>query len=284
MNPSMDDRRILAEIERCLARDDPELVSLTDTLNHQFPHEPADADDHGGGHGLRRKVIVALLIVALAGLILTAILAKPSPSGDNQGPPAKSLAPAVTVHTPRRGPRTPTDTGPTLLAQRRQQRNRNSRGEEVPHARDLAQPYVSVSTDTDAVEAVRLLVEQRLPGLLVVGPAGQPIAMLPASNVVRTLVSGCIQEDPVLAAVIDEPHADRLCRALAGRTLADRLPAGRRPFLPAAGPDRTTMELTELLARTRSPLIAIVERDAGGPDRLLGVVTAAHLLERLLQA
>ncbi|WP_345019212.1 DUF3040 domain-containing protein [Streptomyces shaanxiensis] len=266
MNPSMDDRRILSEIERCLARDDPELVSLMDALNHQFPHEPDDADDHGGGHGLRRKVIVALLIVALAGLILTAILAKPSPSGDNQGPPAKGLAPTVTVHTQRRGPRTRTGTGPTVPAQRRQQPNWNCQGGEFTRARDPAQSYVSVSTDTDAVEAERLLVEQRLTGLLVVGPARQPI-----------------QEDPVLAAVIDEPHADRLCRALAGRTLAGRLPAGR-PFPPAAGPDRTAMEFTELLAQTRSPLIAIVERDAGGLDRLLGVVTASHLLKRLLQA
>jgi hypothetical protein len=44
------------------------------------------------------------------------------------------------------------------------------------------------------------------------------------------------------------------------------------------------MELAELMARTRSPLIAIVERGARGPGRLLGAVTAAHLLERLLQA
>lgn len=151
-----------------------------------------------------------------------------------------------------------------MPAQRRQQPNWNCQGEEFTRARDLAQSYVSVSTDTDAVEAVRLLVEQRLTALLVVGPAGQPIAVQPASDVVRTLVSGCIQEDPVLAAVIGEPHADRLCRALAGRTLAGRLPAGR-PFPPAAGPDRTAMELTELLAQTRSPLIALVERDAGAP-------------------
>jgi CBS domain-containing protein len=150
-------------------------------------------------------------------------------------------------------------------------------------ARDLAQPYVSVSTDTDAVEAVKLLAEQRLPGLLVVGRAGQPVAIPPAGDVVRALVPGYIQEDPVLAAVIDEPHADRLCRALAGRTLGDRLPTGR-PFPPAAAPDRTAMELAEPMARTRSPLIAIAERDAGGPGRLVGVVTANHLLERLLQA
>ncbi|MER5209584.1 DUF3040 domain-containing protein [Streptomyces sp. NPDC002838] len=118
MNPSMDDRRILAEIERRLARDDPELASLLDALNHQFPQEPDDADDHGGGHGLRRKVIVALLIVALAGLILTALLAKPPPADDNQGPPAKGLAPAVAVHTRRRGPRSRTGTAPTPPAQR----------------------------------------------------------------------------------------------------------------------------------------------------------------------
>ncbi|MGC9544152.1 CBS domain-containing protein [Streptomyces sp. UG1] len=151
------------------------------------------------------------------------------------------------------------------------------------HAGDLTQPYGSVPTDTDALEAVRLLVDHGLPGLLVVDPAGRPFAILPASDVVRTLVPGCIQEDPVLAAVIDEPHADRLCRALAGRRLAGLLPR-ERPFLPAAAPDGSAMELAELMARTRSPLIAVVEGGAEGSGRLLGVVTANHLLERLLQA
>ncbi|WP_149827308.1 DUF3040 domain-containing protein [Streptomyces tailanensis] len=121
MNPSMDDRRILAEIERSLARDDPELVSMMDALNHQFPHEPDDADGHndnGGRPDWRRKVVVALLLVALAGLILTALFAKPPPADDNQGPPAKGLAPAVAVHTQRRGPRTRTGPRPTLPALR----------------------------------------------------------------------------------------------------------------------------------------------------------------------
>ena len=99
------------------------------------------------------------------------------------------------------------------------------------HARDLTPPYVSATTDTDAVEALRLLVEHGLPGLLVVDPAGRPSAILPASDVVKTLVPRYVQEDPVLAAMIDEPHADRLCRALAGRRLAGLLPRGR-PFLP----------------------------------------------------
>ncbi|RZB14321.1 CBS domain-containing protein [Streptomyces sp. F001] len=149
-------------------------------------------------------------------------------------------------------------------------------------ARDLAEPYVSVSTEADAIEAVRLLVERRLPGLLVTDSAGQPYAALPACDVVRTLVPGYVQEDRGLAGVIDEPHADRLCHALRGRTVADCLPVGR-PFLSTAGPDWTAVELAEVMARSRSPLIAVVERPTGEPVRLLGVVTATRLLERLLQ-
>ncbi|GAB2756446.1 CBS domain-containing protein [Streptomyces bullii] len=122
-----------------------------------------------------------------------------------------------------------------------------------------------------------------LPGLLVVDPDGRPYAALPASDLVRMLVPGYIQEDPVLAEVIDEPHADRLCRALAGRKLLDCLPVGK-PFLPTAAPDCTAMEIAELMARTRSPLIAVVERSSSGPDRLLGVITATHLLKQLIQA
>ncbi|MDG9715608.1 CBS domain-containing protein [Streptomyces sp. DH24] len=149
-------------------------------------------------------------------------------------------------------------------------------------ARDLAEPYVSVAKDADAIEAVRLIVEQRLPGLLVTDSEGQPYAALPAHDVVRTLVPGYVQEDRGLARVIDEPHADRLCRALQGRTVADCLPVGR-PFLPTADSDWTAVEVAELMARTRSPLIAVVERTGHGSGRLVGVITAAGLLERLLQ-
>ncbi|MEU6760496.1 CBS domain-containing protein [Streptomyces sp. NPDC046685] len=148
---------------------------------------------------------------------------------------------------------------------------------------DLAEPYLSVSKDADASEAVRLLVEHALPGLLVVDTAGRPYAIVPACDVVGALVPRYVQEDPVLAGVMDEPHADHLFRALAGKKLSDCLPVGK-PFLPTAAPDRTAMGIAELMVHTRSPLIAVVEGPAEGPVRLLGVVTAAHLLERLLQA
>jgi CBS domain-containing protein len=83
-------------------------------------------------------------------------------------------------------------------------------------ARDLAQPYVSISKDADVLEAVR---------------------------------------------------------------------PGGRPVMPAADPDCTAMEIAELMARARSPLVAVVERGARtDPARLLGVITAAHLLRQLLEA
>lgn len=150
-------------------------------------------------------------------------------------------------------------------------------------ARDLAEPYVSASKDTDAIEAVRLSVEQNLPGLMVMDSVGQPYTALPVCEVLRTLLPGYVQEDRGLAEVIDERHADHLCRALRGCTVADCLPV-ERPLLPAAAPDWTAVEIAELMARSRSPLIAVVARSDEDPGRLLGVVTAARLLERLLQA
>ncbi|OUD04256.1 hypothetical protein [Streptomyces swartbergensis] len=52
---------------------------------------------------------------------------------------------------------------------------------------------------------------------------------------------------------------------------------------PKAAPDCPALEIAELMGHTRSPLGAVADRGAGGPDRLLGVVTAAHLLHQLLQ-
>lgn len=150
-------------------------------------------------------------------------------------------------------------------------------------ARDLAQSYVTVSQDTSAVEALRALVEHGLPGLLVVDSGGQPYAALPACEVGRALLPGYVQEDPLPAEVIDEPHAIQLCRALQGRKLVDCLPAGR-PLLPTVTPDCTALKIAEVMGRTRSPLIAVVDQGQGGQSHLLGVITAARLVDQLLQA
>ncbi|WP_419999084.1 CBS domain-containing protein [Streptomyces boninensis] len=149
-------------------------------------------------------------------------------------------------------------------------------------ARELAQMYPSVRVDDEALAAARLMAEQKLPGLLVVDSGGEPAAILPASQLIRVLVPGYVLEDPTLAAVIDEAHADRVCAALAGRSVGDCLRPDAGPP-PVAAPDDTAVEVAALMASVRSPLVAVVDRDGEEP-RLLGVITAVHLLDRLLGA
>ncbi len=80
------------------------------------------------------------------------------------------------------------------------------------------------SPDSDAPEAARLLAERGLSGVLVVD--GEPYAILPGSQLLRFVVPTYAQNDPALAAVVDEPHADRICASLAGHTVRDLLPRG----------------------------------------------------------
>jgi CBS domain-containing protein len=154
--------------------------------------------------------------------------------------------------------------------------------EQVVRARDLAVAYESVSVDSDATEAARLMAEQKLPGLLVLDEHGAPRAILPASQLIKVLLPAYVIDDPSLAAVVDEKHADRLCQALRGRTVADCLPRDVTPP-PVAAPDDTALEVAALMARVRSPLVAVAEKAKDG-THLLGVITASHLLHELLGA
>ncbi|MEQ7126744.1 CBS domain-containing protein [Actinopolymorpha sp. B11F2] len=145
-------------------------------------------------------------------------------------------------------------------------------------ARDLVEEYPSVTSDTDALEAAQLLGHHRLPGLLVTTPAGRPVAVLPASQVVRFVVPKYIQDDPSLARVLGEKAADSIVNQLSPLTVGDMLPE-RLPELPILHGDDTVLELAALMARLRCPLVAIVD-----DDHVLGVVTASRLLSLALHA
>lgn len=105
-------------------------------------------------------------------------------------------------------------------------------------ARELARSYPTVTLGSPALDAARLLAGRGLPGVLVVDADGAPYAIVPASRFVRLLVPSYVVEDPTLAAVVDEQHADRLCAALADRAVADILPRSgrRRPWSPVTPP------------------------------------------------
>ncbi len=144
------------------------------------------------------------------------------------------------------------------------------------HARDLAVPFPSVSLDTDALVAARLMADRKLPGIVVCHGDGRPHTILPGSQVLRFVLPRYVQDDKALARVIDEQAADEMFAELSGKTVQDLLPKEEYQ-LPVVKGEDTVMEVAALMARAHSPLAAVVE-----DGRLLGCVTVAKLLERCL--
>jgi len=143
-------------------------------------------------------------------------------------------------------------------------------------ARELAEPYPVVDLDSDAFAAARLLAQRRLPGLIVNGDDGRPWTILPGSQVLRFVVPGYVQDDPALARVYDERHADQLFRPLAARSVRELLPRTPPELATLNGHD-TAIEVAALMARLRSPLVAVLD---GGT--FIGAITVSRLLSMLL--
>lgn len=142
---------------------------------------------------------------------------------------------------------------------------------------DLVADFPSVELSSPALAAARLLAVQDLPGLIVVDRAGRPVTILPGTQVLRMGVPEYCQDDPALARVVDEPAADVFLSRLGGRTVAELLPKDRRE-LAVVDLDATVLEIAALMARTRTPLVAVIR-----PDGVLqGAITLDALLDRLI--
>jgi CBS domain-containing protein len=140
------------------------------------------------------------------------------------------------------------------------------------HAEQFVEEFPVVTVDSTALDAARTLAEHRLPGIVVTDTSGHPYAVLPASQVVRFIVPTYVQDDPSLAGVIDETWADKAAEKLAGKSVKDVLPEHLED-IPAANADDTIIEVAALMARLRSPLVAVVK-----DGELQGVITASRLL------
>jgi CBS domain-containing protein len=144
-------------------------------------------------------------------------------------------------------------------------------------AAELAEDFPVVTVDSDALDAARLLAEHRLPGIVVTDNSGKPFAVLPASQVVRFIVPRYVQDDPSLAGVLNESMADRAADKLGGKTVRSVLP-DHLTNVPSADVDDTIIEVAAVMARLRSPLMAVVK-----DGRLFGVITASRLLAAALR-
>lgn len=140
----------------------------------------------------------------------------------------------------------------------------------------MAEEFPVVGMTSDAWDAVTLLAEHRLPGLVVIDASGCPTAILPASQVVRILVPTYVQDDPSLAGVLSESMADRVADKLRGKTVAALVPDDA-PELAVVADDDTIVEVAAVMARLRCPLAAVMEGRT-----LVGVITASRLLQLAL--
>lgn len=147
-------------------------------------------------------------------------------------------------------------------------------------ARDLAAPYPTVRASQPAADAARTLTEAGRPALVVVDDHEHPIAILPASQVLRLVIPRYVQEDPGLARVVDEAFADRMCESLQGRTVAELLP-DKGPELVVVEPDDNVLEIAAQMAANRSPLVAVVD-GRGREAPMIGAITVAALLAAVL--
>jgi CBS domain-containing protein len=145
------------------------------------------------------------------------------------------------------------------------------------HAEDITEDFPVVTIDSNALDAARMLAEHRLPGIVVTDESGRPFAILPASQVVRFIVPQYVQDDPALAGVLNESVADRVADKLSGKTVREVLPEHLLD-VPAAHADDTIIEVAALMARLRSPLIAVIK-----DGKLHGVITASRVLAAALK-
>lgn len=134
-----------------------------------------------------------------------------------------------------------------------------------------------VKRDTRVLEAARLLAQQDLPGLIVVDDGDRPVTVLPGTDVLQMAVPRYCQNDPALARVIDEAAADVFIHQLGDATVARALPDRLRE-LPVVDDDATALEIAALMARSHSPLVAVV--NDGGV--MVGAITLDGLLDRVL--
>jgi CBS domain-containing protein len=144
--------------------------------------------------------------------------------------------------------------------------------------RDLAVPEGVVSVGESLLDAARRMVDEALAGLVIVGEAGRPLAVLPASQVLGLVVPGYVRDDPALAAVVDEASADRLAERLVGLPVQYVLDDTRPDLLATIEDDATLLEAAAVMSRQHTPVLVVVD-DNG---LAVGTLSARDVLGKLL--
>ncbi|MFG2089325.1 MULTISPECIES: CBS domain-containing protein [unclassified Spirillospora] len=142
-------------------------------------------------------------------------------------------------------------------------------------ARDIAVQVPTVTLGDSIAHAIQVMALGRLPGLIVVDEEQRPRVVLPGTQVLKLAVPAAYQEDQALSRTVDEAHADVFWHEISDMRVGDCLGAPTaRPV--SVKPSATLLEIATLMARHRSPLVAVVDE--------AGLLAGAVILDRLLSA
>ena len=149
-------------------------------------------------------------------------------------------------------------------------------------ARDLIERIPTVGRETSALEAVRVIAEYRLSGLIVADDDGVPVAVVPSSQVLRLMVPTYVLDDPSLAHVYDEAGAQELCERLGDATVADLLDDEQVTAheVPSVLPEDTLVEIAMAMITSRSPLILVRDKQ----KRYHGAITFSRAMAAIAAA
>lgn len=148
------------------------------------------------------------------------------------------------------------------------------------HAVDVVETLPTARLDDAFLPAVRAMVRHGLPGLVVVDDGGHVVACMSSVDLLRLALPRYLHEQPVLARVFDERHADQIADRLARTMVRDVVGqlAGR---IPTVRPEATLVEVAETMTQVGCSLTMVERGEDGDP---VGVVTANRLLEVLVAA
>jgi CBS domain-containing protein len=147
------------------------------------------------------------------------------------------------------------------------------------HAADVVETVPTARPDDEVLTAVRMVCRQGLPGLVVADERGGLVGCLSSIDLLRLVLPRYLQDDPGLARVLDEEHADRIAAALAGTSVHDVV-ARATTHVPVVRSQATVVEIAEQMVLRSCPIV-LVEGEDGGT---LGIVTANRLLLLLMDA
>jgi hypothetical protein len=112
--------------------------------------------------------------------------------------------------------------------------------------------------------------------------AGVPVAVVPASQVLRLMMPQYVLDDPSLAHVYDEAGAQELCAKLRDATVSDLLDDEQVTAheVPSVLPEDTLVEIAMVMIASRSPLILVRDKQ----KRYHGAITFSRAMAAIAAA